>query len=105
MRRFLILFAAAAALTCAMACDPDKNKVRPDDGQEQGQGQGQEQETSDEKLSGITYQLNVYSFADSDGDGWGDINGSTSSAPRPCGSLPSRPQAPTTATTCWTTIP
>ena len=23
MRRFLILFAAAAALTCAMACDPD----------------------------------------------------------------------------------
>ena len=27
------------------------------------------------KQSGITYQLNVYSFADSDGDGWGDFQG------------------------------
>lgn len=29
------------------------------------------------KLSDITYQLLVYSFADSDGDGWGDLKGVT----------------------------
>ena len=27
------------------------------------------------KLSGLTYQINVYSFADSNGDGWGDFKG------------------------------
>lgn len=29
------------------------------------------------KRAGLTYQLLVYSFADSDGDGWGDLNGVT----------------------------
>ncbi len=28
-------------------------------------------------LADVTYQLNVYSFADSDGDGWGDLKGVT----------------------------
>ena len=30
---------------------------------------------STEELFGITYQINVYSLADSDGDGWGDLRG------------------------------
>ena len=30
-----------------------------------------------EKRANVTYQLNVYSFADSDGDGWGDLRGVT----------------------------
>lgn len=73
MRRFHLLFAAAVALICAASCDPDKNKIDPDD----EQGRDQTPEVSGEKLSGITYQLNVYSFADSNGDGWGDLNGIT----------------------------
>ena len=46
-----------------LACCCDPNDLNPDD--------------SSRVSSNITYQVNVYSFADSDGDGWGDLRGVT----------------------------
>ena len=77
MKRFYLILAVVSATLLLTACphvDPDDPDgpvppVTPDD--------SWRNQASKEKLSGITYQLNVYSFADSDGDGWGDIRGIT----------------------------
>ena len=77
MKRIYLILAVVSATLLLTACphvDPDNPDgpvppVTPDD--------SWRNQASKEKLSGITYQLNVYSFADSDGDGWGDIRGIT----------------------------
>ena len=66
MRKYLLLLAALVAVSCIEKPDTPGTP-----------GESWRMQASTEKLSGITYQLNVYSFADSDGDGWGDIKGIT----------------------------
>ena len=65
-----------------------------------------------DNLANITYQLNVYSFADSDGDGWGDLKGVTqhldyleSLGVSALWLSPARRAVRTTATTCRTIPP
>jgi len=67
MRRFHIVACAAAfvLLSCS-ACKKIPAGTESTSGQQPETGS---------QLADITYQVNVYSFADFDGDGWGDFRG------------------------------
>ena len=73
MKRLYHILALALSTLLLTSCP----EVKPGPDVPEDPDESWRQQASTEKLSGITYQLNVYSFADSDGDGWGDIRGIT----------------------------
>ena len=70
-------------LLLSAACSDDNPVTPPDDPQGGGNDDNTEwvavtpapDSWDNERRADITYQLLVYSFADSDGDGWGDLRG------------------------------
>lgn len=72
-KRALFLFAALFSLSLIQGCKKDNPALTP--GPDPGPGEITAERNGE---SGITYQLLVYSFADSDADGIGDFNGITS---------------------------
>ncbi len=74
MKKFYLILALAFSTLLLTGC-PEVGPDNPD--VPGGPDESWRNQASQEKLSGITYQINVYSFADSDGDGWGDIRGIT----------------------------
>ena len=74
MKKFYLILALAFSTLLLTGC-PEVGPDNPD--VPGGPDESWRNQASQEKLSGITYQLNVYSFADSNNDGWGDIRGIT----------------------------
>ncbi|MBQ9660324.1 MAG: alpha-amylase [Bacteroidales bacterium] len=79
MKRFLqgiLALSAGLALLAGASCNKTGGENGGNGGGNSGGGSGTPVETGSQ-LADVTYQLNVYSFADSDGDGWGDLKGVT----------------------------